>query len=85
MLREAKGPAQALRKWCSCLHTFLRDGTNLISEMHVLGAWSSYWRWEWFVVLKFGFSLPVVLLQGDSLARCPKILSIKNYVIEIMT
>ena len=25
------------------------------------------------------------MIQGDSVARCPKLLSIKNYVIEIMT
>jgi len=25
--------------------------------------WSSYWRWEWFVVQEFGISLPVVFLQ----------------------
>jgi hypothetical protein len=27
----------------------------------------------------------IVGKQGDSIARCPKLLSIKNYVIEIMT
>jgi len=31
------------------------------------------------------FFLAYPIVQGDSLARGPKLLSIKNYVIEIMT
>ena len=30
-------------------------------------------------------SLPVLIIQGDSVARGPRLLPIKNYVIEIMT
>jgi hypothetical protein len=40
-------------------------------------------------VLEIIFSLmfvdPCIIVQGDSVARGPKLLSIKNYVIDIMT
>ena len=37
------------------------------------------------ISLKHNSPIHVFFLQGESLARCPKIFSIKNYVIEIMT
>jgi hypothetical protein len=69
----------------------LTNGLGLLSSTLNIGfkgcrgRFRIVWGSELFVSVRHLIHIRISILQGDSLARGPKLLSIKNYVIEIMT